>query len=68
MPAARPAIFPASNSLTVTERTMDRRTSLATAVALGMAAITGTDAWKQLGPDLANFASGGFTVFVSAVD
>jgi uncharacterized protein (TIGR02118 family) len=33
-----------------------------------MAAITGTAEWKKLGPDLANFASGGVTVFVSALD
>jgi uncharacterized protein (TIGR02118 family) len=33
-----------------------------------MAAITGTAEWKKLGPDLANFASGGVTVFVSSLD
>ena len=33
-----------------------------------MATITGTPDWAKLGPDLQNFASGGATVFVSALD
>ncbi|MCU0635333.1 MAG: EthD family reductase [Gemmatimonadaceae bacterium] len=33
-----------------------------------MAAITGTPAWARAAEDVPNYASGGFSVFVSAVD